>query len=212
MKIPELRKKIEQLRGKQDQLFHEITEAEQEVKEKSRLLRCYEKAAAIVNQVGLETQKQLEYHLAEQVSLALETVFEDPYRLVVEFEEKRGKSEAFILFERRGRKASPEGSVGGGAIDVAAFSLRVAFWHMRQDIKTRNTLILDEPFKGLKGEDANKRALQLLNVVSKQNKKRGLQIIMISDERIPREDILENADRVFLVSQKKGVSAIKILK
>jgi len=36
-----------------------------------------------------------------------------------------------------------------------------------------------------------------------------LQIIMISDERVSREDIIANADKVFYVHQKSGVSAVK---
>jgi DNA repair exonuclease SbcCD ATPase subunit len=67
-------------------------------------------------------------------------------------------------------------------------------------------MILDEPFKHLKGEKANLRLLDMINEVSK---KLGLQIIMISDERVDKEDIYEKADRVFEVSIVKGVSQVK---
>jgi ABC-type thiamine transport system ATPase subunit len=76
---------------------------------------------------------------------------------------------------------------------------------MRQDKKVSPILLLDEPFSRLKGEDANRRALAVLQEISD---KLGLQIIMVSDERMPREDIIDNANRVFLVSQKAGVSQI----
>jgi len=158
----------------------------------------------ISKSVGLATQKQLEYHLEEQVSLAMQAVFDDPYEFVVHFQEKRGKTEAELLFARRDMEFPPRGSAGGGSIDIAAFALRIAYWSMRQDKQVRPLLILDEPFSQLKGQDANLRALAMVQELSKRL---DLQIIMISDERIPREDIIANADRVFHVTQSnKGIS------
>ena len=103
----------------------------------------------------------------------------------------------------------PLGNAGGGAINVASLALRIAYWTMRQDKKSRPLLLLDEPFSRLKGEDANRRALAIVQEISKRL---GLQIIMISDERVPREDILANADKVFQVTQnRKGVSSVKAI-
>ncbi len=91
-------------------------------------------------------------------------------------------------------------------IDIASLALRIAYLSMRQDKKVRPVLLLDEPFSRLKGEDANRRALA---VVREMSKRLGIQIIMISDERISREDIFRNADRVFHVSRgKDGVSKV----
>lgn len=44
----------------------------------------------IVKQVGLLTQKQLEYHLAEQVSLAMKAVFDNYKNCKVELVRKEG--------------------------------------------------------------------------------------------------------------------------
>jgi len=71
---------------------------------------------------------------------------------------------------------------------------------------TYNTIILDEPFKHLKGHDANQRVLDMVNEVSK---KLNIQIIMISDERIPKEDIIASADKVFEISIKDGKTIVK---
>jgi len=209
MKLLDLRKELEQRKGKQDQLQQTINRLSQEIKEDKRQIIRHERALAIVKQVGLSTQKQLEYHLSEQVSLALEAVFDDPYKLKVNFQEKRGKTEVELLFCRRGMEFPPLGNAGGGAINVASLALRIAYWTMRQDKKSRPLLLLDEPFSRLKGEDANRRALGIVQEISK---KLGLQIIMISDERVPREDILENSDKVFQISQdRKGISSVKAI-
>jgi DNA repair exonuclease SbcCD ATPase subunit len=182
---------------------------EDEISFGKRMSHRHEMALEIVKQVGLATQKQLEYHLSEQVSLAMEAVFDDPYHLKINFMEKRGKTEAEILFCRRDMELPPIGFTGGGAIDIASLALRIAYLSMRQDRKVRPFLLLDEPFSRLKGENANKRALAIIQEISRNL---GLQIIMVSDERVPREDIISNADRVFETSQnRKGVSQINIV-
>lgn len=206
--IASLRKMVEYKRGLRDQLTRAIAAGEAERLDDKRALIRHERALAIVKEVGLQTQKQLEYHLADQVSLAMEAVFDDPYDLKVNFQEKRGKTEAEILFTRRDMEMPPIGSAGGGSIDIASFALRIAYWTMRQDVATRPIFLLDEPFKQLKGEDANKRALMMVQEISKQL---GVQVIMVSDERIPREDIVENADLVIHVHQRRtGVSVAAI--
>jgi DNA repair exonuclease SbcCD ATPase subunit len=101
------------------------------------------------------------------------------------------------------------GNAGGGAIDIGSLALRIAYWAIREDKKVRPLLLLDEPFSRLKGQNANQRALAIIREISQQL---GLQIIMISDERVSREDIIANADRVFQVSRdKQGVSEVRIL-
>ncbi len=205
--IREIRSTLEHKKGRRDQLQSSIDTTSSKIKKDKRTLHKYERALEIVKQVGLATQKQLEYHLSEQTSLAMAAVFDDPYNLKLNFQEKRGKTEVEILFTRRDLEFPPLGSAGGGTIDVASLALRIAYWSMRQDKKVRPLLLLDEPFSQLKGEDANRRALAIVQEISE---KLGLQIISVSDERMPREDIMDNADRVFLVSQNSdGVSKIE---
>jgi len=208
--IQALRNRLEYKKGQLNQIQQSISDLEDKIQLGKRQLIRHERALEITKQVGLTTQKQLEYHLAEQVSLAMEAVFDDPYRLIVNFLEKRGKTEVELLFSRRDMEFPPLGSAGGGAIDIASLALRIAYWAMRRDKKIRPLLLLDEPFSQLKGEEANKRALAIMQEISKNLK---LQIITISDERIPREDIIDNADKVFQISQgKNGVSKVEIIR
>ncbi len=201
-----LRSRLEQKKGQRAQLQSLINNVKKNNRMKKRDLIRHEQALEITKEVGLSTQKQLEYHLAEQVSLAMEAVFTDPYQLEVNFLEKRGKTEVEMLFSRGDLLFPPIGSAGGGAIDVACLALRIAYWSMRRDKKIRPTLLLDEPFSRLKGEEENKRALAIIQEISS---KLDLQIIMVSDERIAREDIISNADKVINISHKKGISSVK---
>lgn len=204
-----LRQRLEYKKGQRDRLQQSIDRLDEQISSDTKDARRHEKALEIVKQVGLATQKQLEYHLSEQVSLAMEAVFDDPYHLKVNFLEKRGKTEAEIFFCRRDMELPPNGFTGGGAIDIGSLALRIAYLSMRQDRKVRPFLLLDEPFSRLKGEVANKRALAIIQEISRNL---GLQIIMVSDERVPREDIISNADKVFETSQnRKGVSLVSLV-
>ena len=203
--VKTLRNDLEQRKGRKLQVEQLIARTGSELKEKGRDLRRHEQAREIIREVGLQIQKNLQFHISEITTLALDAVFEHPYQLEAEFVQRRNKIECDLNFVRNGDKIDPLFASGVGAVDVAAFALRIASWSMSTP-RPNNTLILDEPFKHLKGERANQRVLAMIKDISDKMK---LQILMISDERISREQITESADRVFEVTIKNGVSMIK---
>ena len=204
--LTNLRNQFERLNGNREQLQKQISELTKERAYHSRQEKLAERARNIVRAVALQTQQQLEYRISGMVSSAQEAVFDDPYGLVARFEERRGKTECDLLFSREGQEFDPLASSGYGAVDVAAFALRVAAWCMGK--ASAPILLLDEPFKHLKGEVQNQRAIEMVHKLSEQL---GLQVIMISDERAPREDIIAGADRVFDVTIEDGVSRVEVL-
>jgi len=207
MNSKDLRSYFDKQSGKRDQLTGDCGQLSRKIKHSGREFRQNEKAKLIVQEIGLKMQEQLQYHISAITSLALEAVFDNPYQLELDFVQRRNKTECDLYFARGDIKVDPLSASGLGAVDVASFALRVAAWDMMEP-KSDNVLILDEPFKHLKGEEANIRVLQIVKEISKRL---NLQIIMVSDERISREDIIENADRTFEVTIKKGVSKIKQL-
>ena len=197
--IQNLRNALERMKGKRDQVQHGIDNAEQFIKEKKKDLRRHEQAREIIREVGLKTQQQLQFHISDITSLALEAVFDNPYKLITEFIQRRNKTECDLYFERDGNRIDPLSASGGGTVDVASFALRVASWSMQRP-RSRNVLILDEPFRYL-SSDLLPKASEMLNQISKKLK---LQIIMVTHA----EELIENADRVFEVKIKKGKSLI----
>ena len=197
--IQNLRNALERMKGKRDQVQHGIDNAEQFIKEKKKDLRRHEQAREIIREVGLKTQQQLQFHVSDITSLALEAVFDNPYKLITEFIQRRNKTECDLYFERDGNRIDPLSASGGGTVDVASFALRVASWSMQRP-RSRNVLILDEPFRYL-SSDLLPKASEMLNQISKKLK---LQIIMVTHA----EELIENADRVFEVKIKKGKSLI----
>ena len=200
MNLHKAREKLQQRRGRKIELESSIEQIQLKINKEERYLHHVEQAHEIIREVGLTTQKQLKYHIADIASLALESVFKEPYKLVLDFVERRGKTECDILFERDGERIDPLLASGGGVVDLAAFALRIASWSM-QTPRTRNTIVLDEPFKHL-SKDLHDRASEMIKQVSR---KLDVQFIIITHE----PTLGMYADKVFTVTNTGGVSKIK---
>ena len=82
------------------------------------------------------------------VARCLAAVFAEPYQFQIHFEQKRGRTEASLVFLRGGHEVDPLSSAGGGVVDVCAFALRLASLVLSRP-RRRRLLVLDEPFKHL---------------------------------------------------------------
>ena len=199
-KIQTIRNRLEQKKGSRIRTEETIRDLQNLVKKTEGDITRHERAREIIREVGLKTQQQLQYHISDITSMALEAVFDNPYELVVEFVQRRNKTECDLMFERDGVRVDPKGASGVGVIDVASFALRIAAWSM-QSPKKRNVIILDEPFRYL-STNYQERASQMLTELSSRL---NLQFIIITHEDI----LAEHADRTFTVRLKKGVSDVR---
>ena len=212
--IQSLRSRYDVLNGRKLEKENKLKKLKKENKNLRRENHYAEKALILIQKTANETQEQLRYQLTELPKLALSSVFDDPYEFDVQFEIRRGKTEVDFYFVRDGERFSPKENTGLGAVDVAGMSLRPALWSMKNP-RSRATIFLDEPFKHLKGEEANKRALAILSEICKPRPEQnwpGLQIVMIADERASREDLLEVSDCVYEFSMKKRETRVRRLK
>ena len=198
--VQSLRTSLERQKGSKEQIDKSLILCKEKIRDKKRDLYRHEQAREVIREVGLQTQKTLQFHISEITSLALEAVFDDPYKLVAEFVQRRNKTECDLYFLRDKSQVDPLSASGGGAVDVASFALRVASWSM-QSPRSRNVLVLDEPFRFL-SENLLPKASEMLQQISAQL---GLQIIMVTHS----EELMEAADKIFEVSIKNGVSTIK---
>ena len=199
MDIQQLRNKLEQQKGQVSQIEKSVKELNLKLRKNKRSLRHHEQAREVIREVGLKTQQQLQYHISDITSLALEAVFNNPYELIAEFVQRRNKTECDLFFQRDGSKVDPLTASGVGAVDVAAFALRVASWSMLRP-HTRNTVILDEPLKFLSNEYQEKASIMIKEI----SKKLGIQFIIITHEPI----LAGYADKVFETKIRKGVTRI----
>jgi chromosome segregation ATPase len=199
--IQALRQHVERQKGKRDHLQRDESRLSKAVRKADRHLGHIAKGRVLLQEVAQQTQEQLRFHIEEIVSLALDAVFPDPYRLEVSFEQRRGKTECDLWFVGDGgdERIRPIDAAGGGAVDVAAFALRVALFSLQRP-KSRAVLALDEPGRFV-SRDLQGRFGEMVAEISHRL---GIQIIMVTHS----EEYVEAADRVFRVSQRKGVSKV----
>lgn len=207
LKLSKFRKQLERKIGQRQQVLKDYKFVKEQIKDLKREIRISKEAQTIIQVVAKETQQELEYRIAEPVSLCLSSVFDDPYEFIVDFVIRREKTECDLLFGRRGMTLKPVDASGIGNVDVAGFGTRVAVWSLSSP-RSRPVLILDEPFKHLKGIEQNILVIQMVKTISVQL---GLQIVMVSDERVPLKEIEKGADRIFYTKLVNGVSEVTVL-
>lgn len=179
-------------------LQKDFKEAESDRKELREQVKDHETARALFQRAAEITQEKLAIHLSDLVSLALKTVFDDPYKFKVEFVSKRGGTECNLLFvDKDGNEYQPLNSCGYGAADVASLALRVAYHSLGN---TRPVLVFDEPLRHL-STDLMEKASELIKSLSKEL---GLQFIIVTHS----EELASDSDAIFKVSQKNGISQV----
>lgn len=203
--VKELRMALERKKGERDGIDKVIKDAEGRIKKYEAEVDYSSQAQAIIQAVGRETQKQLEFRVAELVSLALSSVFDDPWALKLQFVLRRGRTECDLHWTKSdGRESSDiRYGGGGGEGDVAALGLQFAMWSLQRP-KTRSTMLLDEPARFLKGGNLPERGAAMIREISKGLK---LQIIMVSHQT----EQISSADKIFeVVKDREGVSHVSV--
>ncbi len=195
--INNAKSKIIEEKTRQKMVKERLTGLEDELETLGISLLNIEKARIVVQNVANEVQKDLEYRITNIVSVALASVFENPYEFKVSFVTRRNQTECDMLFVRDGNECDPMESSGGGAIDIASLALRMAVWSIK---KTRAIQILDEPCKFL-SRDMQSKASEMIKELSD---KLGIQMIIVSHI----SEMIEAADKVFSIENKNGVSNV----
>lgn len=191
MELQNLRSKVEQLKGQRTQLYKQLSEAKRSYVVAFRGMKATEEARAFIQKVAAQTQEQIRYHITDLGSMALEAVFGPGIKLGLDFEEKRGKTEARLCFIRGEERTDPLEADSGGASDIAAFALRCSLLMMQRPAP-RKLLVLDEPFKNINDptREMHQKAAEMVKEVSE---KLGIQFIIVT--MVPElEDV---ADKVF---------------
>lgn len=138
-------------------------------------LEAIMEAQQLVQSVAETIQQQVHRQVSKVVQRCLNTVFSHPYQFEIRFERRRGKTEAKMVFMRDGMEMEdPLNEVGGGVIDVAALGLRLARILMARPAM-RKLVVLDEPFKNIRGKGNKERTRQMLLALSQEL---GIQFIV----------------------------------
>jgi len=164
------RKRINEIKAEyQSVIARKDKEEEQYQKATQNQLACKEAQDFIV-EVAHGIQQSIHQSISRIVNRCLESVFDNPYEFAIVFEVKRNKTEAVLTMRRDGIEfRDPKREVGMGVIDVAALGLRVACIVLSQPRKAK-VLILDEPFKNVRGAENKARLRGMLLALASEMK------------------------------------------
>lgn len=182
-----LKKKANLLEAKKELLSSQLKEKQEQKIYYEKRLEASQKARIFLQEIATLTQKKVESRISNLVSLALEAVFPEPYKFVLEFIPKRNQTECILSFERNGERIKPIDSSGGGAIDIASIALRIAFLTLNK--KARRIMLLDEPLRFV-SKNYIDRCGELLRLLSERNK---IQFIIVTH----LDELIDYGDKIF---------------
>jgi len=174
--IREYEKKILQKESEQNFLKKEILQKKEDIQKTEEEIEHRKTAHSVLQEASEKIQQKVHTQIASVVSKCLQTIFPDKnLSFQIQFENKRGKTEAKLVLLNNGQERNPMEDEGGGILDVISFALRVACLSLSKP-PLRLILILDEPFKFV-SEEYQENVKILLEEISKTL---GIQIIMVS--------------------------------
>jgi DNA repair exonuclease SbcCD ATPase subunit len=195
--IGKLKERLQREKIEQELLSIKLKELKSKQEEKFQLQDDLLKARVIVQEVAEKTQKQIEFHVSDLVTKALQSVFSESYEFKMKFVQRRNKTECDLFIVEKGNECDIFDAEGGGLANIVNFALRVAVWSLK---RTSTVFILDEPMNNLSIDLQNKCSEMMKQLADKL----GIQIIMISH----LEKLITAADKVFAVRKVKGVSYV----
>lgn len=149
------------------------------------------KSQEIVNAVIIATLEEVKTFIEDTVTLCLSTVFGNEYSLKVDYQVKRGKSEAVVRICKGQEVLDPRDEVGGGVIDVASIGLRLVLWLLSVP-RSDPVFVFDEPFRFV-SLNLTPKVIEMLKEVCNTF---GAQVIMVSHN----EELIEEASKTIRVT------------
>jgi len=133
-------------------------------------------AQEILQLLSKAIQQKAHEKIAGVVTNCLQAVFGDQaYTFSIQFEMKRGKTEARLIFKRGEMEVDPISASGGGMINVAAFALRAACLVLHRP-RLSPLLVLDEPFGHVSVEYQD----NVRTMLEQLSKDLGVQLVMVT--------------------------------
>lgn len=178
MDLVSCRKKVNNLLLEHERAKKDVQREKKSLDILTSRLEAHQKAQAIVQLVAQSIQQKVHQKISGIVTLCLEAVFDNPYQFAIRFDQKRGKTEARMVFIREGVELDdPLYEVGGGVIDVTALALMVSCILLHRP-ELRRFMCLDEPWKNIRGEANKARTRELLEKLVSEM---GFQVVINTD-------------------------------
>jgi DNA repair exonuclease SbcCD ATPase subunit len=148
MTLESLKSLVDRAALQWDHCRRQVREERDALEAAQQRLACVLTAQELVQGVAEKVQKEAHSRIAGIVTRCLKAIFgEQAYEFEIRFAQKRGRTEAQLLFIRDGNEYDdPPNQCSGGQCEVAAFALRLVCICL---LRKRRFLSLDEPFKAV---------------------------------------------------------------
>lgn len=169
--------RVQEAKRQRDAAKEALNDVEKRLELSEETVKQWVEVQKVVQEAAQRVQTEVHSQIADVVTRCLAAVFGPSYEFGIEFERKRGKTEARTFFRKDGHEIDPTEESGFGVVDVAAFALRLACLKLHQP-PVAPVLLLDEPFRCL--DPINRpRIAELLEVLSREM---GVQIILVTHD------------------------------
>jgi chromosome segregation ATPase len=196
----QLRRRIERLAAKRDVLQARRDELEGVlVTSKLDQIR-YGEAQQLIIKIGQLYRKRSVESVQENVTKALQLVFERPYEFILRQEVRRGQIEDEMLVKVGSAEMDPVTEMGGGITDVISIVLRPILWSKMKS-RTSPVMVLDEPARLVNSDLSVRNLSQLLWQLAKGL---SLQFIVVTN----KPGLAHSVDRLFEVVKRNEVSEV----
>jgi DNA repair exonuclease SbcCD ATPase subunit len=173
-----LRRKVQAGRAEMDSALSQTQSLTKRLQTAKESHRAWLEAQAVLQDASAAVQSLVHARIADVVTKCLQTVYDDSLSFHVDFEQKRGKTEARLYFKKDGHEVDPLEAGGLGWMEVASFALRMAVLKLHSP-PVAQVLILDESFRMLDAE-AKPRMAELLLELSREMK---VQVILATHDK-----------------------------
>lgn len=173
-----LRQKLNPLLVQRSHLAQKVKEERKSLEEAKKKVEDCLTAQQITQEVAETLQQSAQEQISRVVSRCLQTIFgKRAYEFKIRFSKKRGRTEAELLFLRDNKEVDPLTASGGGAIDIAAFALRLAALVLIRP-RRRRLIVADEPFRFV-SEGYRDKVRLLLETLSQEM---GIQFVIVTHD------------------------------
>ena len=146
MDLENLNKQVDRLKFKYDSLLTGIVREESEIERIKQQFKIESKVSVLFQTAAKELQEKAHERISVIVTKCLQIVYQNDIEFTIQFERKRNKTEASLLFKKGEHVIDPMNASGGGLIDIASFALRLACLMLQRPV-VRKTIVMDEPFR-----------------------------------------------------------------
>lgn len=206
-KIQLFRNEVEKRKGQLGLLKAQVLDKTKRVDGLLYEVEVSTKARWVLAETARISQGQLTEYIESIVTMAIRSVYDRPFRFIVDFRINRNKSECYLMVyegEEKSREEMvaeaffPEDEEGGGLLDIISLALKVVLWSL-ENPRSRATLLEDEPMKNL--GSLRPLAVKLLKRMSQDL---GIQYLIITHE----DELAEVADKAWRVVYRNGESKV----